>query len=239
MKQKNWKIVALAITMQSLMVACGNDGVDDGNSESTTTETTTTANLTDDGYFDGLLYYNIISNSPTEVSVVKAEKSAVKIDIPSTIKIDGTVYKCTNIKTSAFRYCSNLTSLTIGNNVTTIGEEICEGCSTLVTLIIGRSVTSIGKEAFKGCGLTSITIPNSVKSIGNGAFSMCKGLTSITIPSSVTSIGSRVLSDCSALTTIIVDSNNNVYDSREGCNAIINSSSDELVAGCKKINLGN
>ena len=239
MKQKILKIMALAITLLSLIVACGSDDVNDGNGKSSTTETMKTAILTNDGYFDGLLYYNVTSNSTAEVSVVKAEKSAVKIDIPNTIKIDGTVYKCTSIGMSAFRYCSSLTSLTISNSVTTIGEEICEGCSTLVSLTIGKSVTSIGKEAFKGCALTSINIPNSVKTIGNGAFSMCRGLTSITIPSSVTSIGSRVLSDCSALTTITVDSNNNVYDSREGCNAIINSSSDELVAGCKKTIIPN
>lgn len=219
------------------MIACGSNDDEENKSESLTS--LTSANLTEDGYFDGLLYYKVTSNSPAEVSVAKAEKSAIKVEIPNTIKIDGTIYKCTSIQANAFRYCSGLTTLTIGNSVTTIGEEVCEGCKTLTSLTLGNSITSIGKEAFKGCGLASITIPNSVKNIGNGVFSMCKGLTSIMIPNSVTNIGSRVFSDCSALTSIIVDKQNSVYDSREGCNAIINSSSNELVAGCKKTIIPN
>ena len=70
---------------------------------------------------------------------------------------------------------------------------------------------------FNECrGLTSITIPNSVTSIGNGAFSYCSGLTSITIPNSVTSIGNGVFSYCSGLTTINVDSTNSEYRSIDG-----------------------
>ena len=229
--------LTILIFLLPMFAACGSD--EDEKEESGSSKSLTSANLTEDGYFDGLLYYVITSNSPAEVSIVKAEKSAVKIVIPNTIMIDGTIYKCSSIQTCAFRYCSSLTTLTIGNSVTIIGEEVCEGCKTLTTLTLGNSVTSIGKEAFKGCGLISITIPNSVKNIGNGAFSMCKGLNSITIPNSVTNIGSRVFSDCSALTSISVDNNNGVYDSREGCNAIINSSSNELVAGCKKTIIPN
>ena len=96
------------------------------------------------------------------------------------------------------------------------------------------SVTSIGDYAFEDCsGLTSITIPNSVKSIGRDAFYGCSGLTSVTIPSNVTSIGDWAFESCSGLTSIIVESENTVFDSRENCNAIIETSSNTLLFGCQ------
>jgi len=74
------------------------------------------------------------------------------------------------------------------------------GRASLTTVHIGNSVTSIGSSAFSGCtGLTSVTIPNSVTSIGNRAFSGCTGLTSVTIPNSVTSIGDSAFLDCHVL----------------------------------------
>ena len=140
----------------------------------------------------------------------------------------------TSIGDYAFRNCTGLTSATIGNSVTNIGSYAFEGCSNLqdiyitdiaawcnisglnnlmlyssnnknlyinnelvTSITIPNSVTSIGNYAFYGCsGLTSITIPNSVTSIGNRAFSSCSGLTSITIPNSVTSIGDSAFYGC-------------------------------------------
>ena len=102
------------------------------------------------------------------------------------------------------------------------------------------SVTSIGDLAFTYCsGLISITIPNSVTSIGVGAFIDCTGLTSITIPSSVTSIGERAFSGCTGLTSIEVESGNSVYDSRENCNAIIETATNKLIVGCQNTIIPN
>ena len=140
----------------------------------------------------------------------------------------------TSIEQSAFRGCSGLTSIDIPSSVTSIGKYVFRGCRGLTSVVIPSSVTSIGNDAFYECsGLTSVVIPSSVTSIGNDAFYGCSGLTSVVIPSSVTSIGNYAFRGCRGLTSIVVESGNSVYDSRNNCNAIIHTTSNTLIAGCK------
>ena len=104
-----------------------------------------------------------------------------------------------------YTYGTFIESLTIGNEVTSIGEGAFSDCTGLTSIEIPNSVTSIGESAFIGCtGLTSVTIPNSVTSIGEGAFSDCTGLTSVTIPNSVTSIGASAFAYCTGLTSVTI-----------------------------------
>ena len=146
----------------------------------------------------------------------------------------------TSIGYSAFYDCSGLTSVTIPESVTEIGSSAFSYCSGLTSVTIPNSVTSIGTYAFKGCtGLTSVTIPNSVTSIGDIAFFCCSGLTSVTIPSSVTSIGILAFSGCSGLTSIVVDKGNVNYDSRNNCNAIIETATNKLITGCSSTIIPN
>lgn len=103
----------------------------------------------------------------------------------------------------AFSGCKELTSVTIPNSVTSIGDWAFSHCSSLTSITIPDSVTSIGGGVFHNCSsLTSITIPGGVMSIGDGAFYNCSSLTSITIPDSVTSIGDVAFKDCSSLTSV-------------------------------------
>ena len=140
----------------------------------------------------------------------------------------------TSIEGGAFYGCTGLTSITIPDSVTSIGVNAFCGCTGLTSITIGDSVTSIGDLAFSGCtGLTSITIPDSVTSIGDEAFYYCTGLTSVTIGKGVTSIGDLAFSGCTGLTSVTVDSNNKIYDSRNNCNAIIETESNTLITGCK------
>jgi len=88
-------------------------------------------------------------------------------------------------------------------------------------------------------GCKSTVIPDNVTSIGECAFFGCTSLTNIDIPASVTSIGDAAFEDCSGLTSILVADGNTVYDSRNGCNAIIETATNTLIAGCKNTVIPN
>ena len=146
----------------------------------------------------------------------------------------------TSIGGFAFAWCESLTSITIPNSVTSIENMAFAWCKSLTSITIPKSVTSIGESAFQYCsGLTSITIPNSVTSIGKEAFCSCLRLTSITIPNSVTSIGGLAFADCFDLTSIAVEKGNITYDSRESCNAIIETATNTLISGCQNTVIPN
>ena len=81
--------------------------------------------------------------------------------------------------------------------------------------------------------IETIIVQEGVTSIGDYAFYICEALKSITICDDVASIGTDILDGCKSLTSIVVEDENKVYDSREGCNAIIETSSNKLIAGCK------
>ena len=94
----------------------------------------------------------------------------------------------------------------LSGNATTIGENAFFNCNKLISITIPNSVTSIGQCGLSGTGLTSITIPNSITSISHRAFQNCRWLSSVTIPNSVTSIGENVFNSCPNLTSITIPS---------------------------------
>ena len=125
----------------------------------------------------------------------------------------------------AFSSCSGLTSLTIGKEVASIGYEAFSGCSKITSVVIPESVASIGSYAFHNCsGLTLLTIGDGVTSIGYEAFSGCSKITSVVIPNSVTSIGSHAFYNGSSLTSVLIG--NGVTEigssSFSGCTALTN-----------------
>lgn len=145
------------------------------------------------------------------------------------------------IEHNPFRFCdlSNI-SVEEGNDY----YDSRENCNAIIEsetnrLIAGcknsfipDSVTIIGDDAFYQCtGLTDITIPDSVVEIGYSAFSGCNNLTRINIPKSVSKINLYSLIDCD-LTDITVSNDNQVYDSRNNCNAIIETKTNKLIIGC-------
>ena len=146
----------------------------------------------------------------------------------------------TAIGKEAFSGCTSLVSVTIGDSVTSIGNFAFRYCTSLVGVTIPDSVTSIGTGAFHGCtSLESVTIGDSVTTIVDYAFFGCTSLASVTIPDSVTSIGAGAFEGCAGLESLTVDTNNTVYDSRNNCNAIIETASNTLIAGCKNTVIPN
>ncbi len=146
----------------------------------------------------------------------------------------------TEIRKGAFYGCSNLKSATIPNSVSIIENGIFYECINLTSVNIPNSITSIGRAAFYKCSsLESVIIPKSIISIDNLAFYGCSSLTSVNIPNSVTSIGNEAFSGCSGLTSIKVGNENTVYDSRNNCNAIIETKTNTLIAGCKNTVIPN
>ena len=156
----------------------------------TTSSAVSVVNQSDFGFDEGtgtiIGYYN---NSSVVIPIMPYKINGVKV---------------TRIGDSAFKGCSNLTSIAIPNSVTSIGDYTFYNCNNLKSITIPNSVTSIGNSVFGRCiNLGSITIPNSVTSIGDFAFSG-SGLTNITIPNSVTSIGNSAFYDCNSLRSVTI-----------------------------------
>ena len=202
---------------------------------------------------DGVtIYYNYYNNG-TELEVTRKSSSSYErysgaVNIPEEVTYMSRTRKVTSIGDYAFQHCTHLTSITIPSSVTSIGESAFYDCyglekvivkdiaswcaipfsvsgydycynnplyfahhlfsdenTEITDLVIPNSVTSIGTGAFFGCGgITSVTIPNSVTSIDYAAFHGCGGLTSVTIPNSVTYIGGYAFNWCSGLTSVTI-----------------------------------
>ena len=144
---------------------------------------------------------------------------------------------------NVFLYCTYLTGeLTLPNTLTTIGDAAFAYCYGLIgDLVIPDSVTHIGESAFQICsGFDgSLTLGNSVTYLGDYAFNSCENLKGVLyIPSGVETLGGNTFGYC-AFDGIVVDPENSVYDSRNDCNAIIVTSTNELITGCRSTIIPN
>lgn len=160
-----------------------------------------------------------------------------------------------SIASNAFSGCINLQSIEIeeGNSVYNSGDNsnaiIETSTNTLlfgsVNTWIPSSVLKIGSGAFRGLNIQTITIPDSVTHIDMYAFNNCEMLESVYIGKSVTAMGNEYgnyencFQGCINLSTIVVDEENETFDSRNNCNAIIKSATHELIVGCKNTVIPN
>ena len=148
----------------------------------------------------------------------------------------------TSIGSSAFNNCKGLESISVEQANTvydsrancnailkTANDSIILTCKNTV---LPGTITAIPDYAFNNnTELTHIDIPASVTYIGKYAFNGCTNLTEITIPAAVTTIGERAFTGCTSLQSMVVEEGNTVYDSRGGCNAVIETSSNALLFG--------
>ena len=119
-----------------------------------------------------------------------------------------------------------------------LGSRAFYNCSGLTSLSLPSGITSIGWEAFSGCsGLTSLSLPSGITSMGNEAFSGCSGLTSLSLPSGLTSIGYNAFSGCSGLTSLSLPSGLTSIDFNafSGCSGLTSLS---LPSGLTSIGVG-
>ena len=174
--------------------------------------------------------YKVTSTEDKTVEVIENNYSG-SIVIPATV-INGDVkYRVTRIGSYAFDSCEDLTSVTLPEWLESIGNSAFEDCYKLAIINIPSTVKRIGDSAFESCYyLTSINLPEGLESIEEEAFYYCESLTSINIPSSVTEIGEKAFYYC-GLTSIRVAEGNTVYDSRNNCNAIIETETNTLILG--------
>lgn len=120
----------------------------------------------------------------------------------------------------------------IPKSVTIIGYGAFACCPSLREIIIPEGVTAIEAYAFNDCeNLESITLPNSLQRLG--ALGRCSSLKRIVVPGNVSDIDAGVFYGCLALQEIVVDKGNERYDSRDGCNGIVETEANRLVAACK------
>jgi hypothetical protein len=187
----------------------------------------------------GIVYYLYIKSQPDIISfadpAVKAlcvahwdtdgdgelsyEETALVTDLKDFIREDTTITSFDELQ-----YFTGLTS---------IGECAFSGCNHLTSVVLPNQVKSIDAYAFAGCSkLTLIIFPDNVTRIDLYAFLDCTSLTELHIPQSVTHIGEAAFNGTSGVTTITVDERNPIYDSRNNCNAIIETAANKLVAGC-------
>lgn len=129
----------------------------------------------------------------------------------------------------------------IGPTVASIGAYAFSSCESLTKVtLFDNALTTIGDFAFMWCiNMKSITVSSSVKTIKQYAFAQCKALEDVVIGRSVSDIGMGVFSQCGALKSIKVKDGNMTYDSRDDCNAIIHTETNELVRGCQNTVIPN
>ena len=160
----------------------------------------------------------------------------------------------TSIGKDAFRSCSSLKEVHINNLSTWCNIDFGSNEANplyhvgslylndelLTELVIPEDVKKVKSNAFFYCyGLTNVVIGNNVTCISQGAFNYCYGLNNVVIGNSVTDIEHGAFFDCENLTSISVESGNTIYDSRENCNAIIETETNTLIAGCENTIIPN
>lgn len=217
------------------------------------------------------VWYNLIpKGNIAEVTCnPSGEKYSGDLKIEGKITVDNTVYIVEKISKSAFISCEKLTSLAIPNTVKTVDEYAFNNCNNLnavyindleawcnisfgsnplqyaqklyendkeiIDLVIPNTVTSIGNGAFNGYkNLLSVTFPSSLISIGDHAFQDCKKLTSLSFPIKLTSIGIAAFSGCTNLSSLIIPPNLNTIggDAFLDCFALTSVHISDLEAWC-------
>lgn len=204
-----------------------------------------------DGYKGDIVVPQEISIGDVTYSVSSVSKAfsgcngLTSVNIPISINnLDGAFSGCSGLTSliipnsvtsieNAFYGCNSLSNVNIPNSIYIIGGAF-QDCESLKTVTFPSNLVSIDKFAFAYCSsLTDLMLPDSLVIIGESCFLGCNSLKSLTIPRTVLYIDPTSFDECESLETINVDNANVKYDSRDNCNAIIETYTNKLVLGCK------
>ena len=137
-----------------------------------------------------------------------------------------------SIGDTAFADCTGLNTQ-LPAQLQSIGTEAFRNCRSLTAINVPATLTSLPNSVFSGCsGINTLTLPATLTAIGNYCFYQCGAIASLTIPAATASIGTNAFAGCGGLNAISVDSANAVYDSRNNCQAVIETATDSLLVGC-------
>jgi len=165
-------------------------------------------------------------NCPEVISVVVDKNNT---DYDSRNGCNAIIYSSNN------KLIFGCSSTIIPKGIETIGEFAFSQCRNLQSIVVPEGVSCIADGAFNCCSsLKEVVLPTTLESfIGGSNFGYCTSLESITIPKGVCNMESDIFSGCISLQKISVDSSNETFDSRNNCNAVIDTEKNKLVAGCK------
>ena len=195
---------------------------------------------------DGVRYVPV---SPTErtcdVIDCAYDESLSEINIDPSVIYKGVSMKIQNVQPYTFYKNQNIQKLNY-NIAGSIGKYICYGCTNMQTVAINQNVTSVEEYAFNGCTkLETVVLPDAVSKIGQYAFSGCTGLKSVVIGDGTKNIGYSAFSDCSKMESIDIGKGTETIDqyafhncSKLSCIKIpgaTNSIYDYAFSGCKNL----
>ena len=216
-KLKFWSMILLMAMSLPLMVSCGGDDSDDETSAPPSE------------YPDNPDPFDVMNFKDLQVAAICVANFDLNKDGKITyaeaaaVKNIGELFRRSNIEFfDEFRYFTGLS---------TIPRIAFASCTALSSITLPNGVKTIDKGAFENCNsLISIVIPNSVTTIEDHSF-LCENLSSIVIGTGLTTINGNAISR-NNLTSVKVESGNPKYDSRENCNALIETATNELILGC-------
>lgn len=184
------------------------------------------------------IYYSILGGDSVGVDNMGSNYYSYhaysgNVVIPATVENEIVTYRVTSVEKNAFYNC-DISSVVFPNTITRIKNSAFFGCGKLEAINLPNSVKYIGRYAFSNCSqITSLIIPNGVDTIEEYAFFSCKKLADLEVSESVRAIGQSVFASCGGLTSISVAHGNVTFDSRNNCNAIIETATNSMIVACK------